>query len=178
MPTAPDQSDLLAGACELVGRFNYHFGHLEEKLNAAIAKLFKLDDASASILTANIDFVRKVYIVRSAVIAQNASPKEKWLTKEIHAAFSAVLDVNNDRQIVAHASFEPNGNDEVVFKRIVARKKLVPNQIVWTKEKFEQRFDQMRRLDRELEKILRHIQPYVPKLDFSDPRNSMYLGFF
>lgn len=171
-----EKPDPLTRACELVGRFNYHFGRLEERLNAAIAKLFRLDEVSADILTANIDFVRKVNIVRSAVVAQNASPAEKWLTKEIDEAFSGVLGINTDRQIVAHSSFEAHNTGGVVFDRLVARDKLVRNQIVWTEQQFAQRFERMRTLERELESVLRHIEPYVPKLDFSDPRNSMYLG--
>jgi hypothetical protein len=161
-----------------VGRFNYYFGRLEERLNAAITKLFKLDEVSADILTANIDFAKKVNIVRSAAAAQNASRAEKWLTKEINEAFSGVLGKNMDRQIVAHSTFEAHSSGGVAFERLVAREKLVRNQIVWTEQQFEQHFERMQSLERKLESVLRHIEPYRPKLDFSDPRNSMYLGSF
>jgi|NGEPerStandDraft_6_1074524.scaffolds.fasta_scaffold203027_1 hypothetical protein len=175
MSQTAEGHDPLARACELVGRFNYHFSRLEQKLNASIAKLFKLDDVSADILTANIDFSRKVNIVRSAVTAQNASPGEKWLTEEIKSAFNGVLEINNERLIVAHSPFEVHADGGVVFDRTVAREELKRNEIVWSEQKFGQHFDRMRLLERELENVLRHIEPYVPRLDFSDPRNSGYL---
>jgi len=172
-PANPD--DPLIRACELVGRFNYHFGHLEETLNASIAKLFKLDGVSADILTANIDFSRKVSIVHSAVTAQNASPGEGWLTKEIKESFNEVMAINDSRLIVAHSPFEPRRDGGVAFYRIVARGQLKRHEIVWTVEQFEQLYERMQRLERELGNVLRHIEPYEPKLDFSDPRNSMYI---
>jgi hypothetical protein len=64
-----------ASAYELVGRFFYHFGRVELQLNDAITKLFDLDPAKAQIIISNIDFVRKVYIVHSAVALQTKSGK-------------------------------------------------------------------------------------------------------
>jgi hypothetical protein len=61
-----DKTDPPARACELVGRFFYHFGRVELQLDAAITKLFKLDPVYAPIITANIDFVRKLNIAETA----------------------------------------------------------------------------------------------------------------
>jgi hypothetical protein len=49
-----ETNDRLAHACELVGRFFYHFSRMELQLDTAIAKLFKLDPLYAPIVTANI----------------------------------------------------------------------------------------------------------------------------
>jgi hypothetical protein len=176
MPMPDEIDNPPARACELVGRFLYHFSRLETDLNAAVAKLFKLDEASADIVTANIDFARKLYIVRSAVHEQNASPHEKWLTSEIKEAFDGVLAMNTERQIVAHSSFGSHPEGGVVFTRTTAREKLARSEVVWGEDKFAKFFKRMQELEQELDKVLRHIEPYVPKFDFSDPRNSGYLA--
>jgi hypothetical protein len=176
MPMPAEADSPPARACELVGRFLYHFSRIETELNAAVAKLFKLDEASADILTANIDFARKLNIVRSAVHEQNASPHEKWLTNEIKETFVGVLAMNTERQIVAHSSFRSHPDGGVVFTRTMAREKLARSEVVWDEDKFAKFFKRMKELERGLDKVLRHIEPHVPKLDFSDPRNSGYLA--
>jgi hypothetical protein len=69
--TPLDRADLL------VGRFFRHFGTIEAELNDAIRKLFELSPESAETVCANIDFYRKVHIVRSALTDQDADGKHK-----------------------------------------------------------------------------------------------------
>jgi hypothetical protein len=107
---------------------------------------------------------------------QNASPEQEWLKKSIEDTFGKLHAVNMERQVVAHSAFEPHEKDGVQFRRTVARGQLNRLDPHWTEEKFEREFEKMEKLERELENILRHIKPYTPSLDFSDPRNSMYLG--
>jgi hypothetical protein len=170
------QNDPLARACELVGRFLYSFSRLEAKLDAAIAKLLKLDNVSASIVAANLDFVRKLNIVQTAVQEQNASPGEKWLTNEIEQVFKRIRTINDSRQIMAHSPFGPSPGGGVVFDRTVAKGKLSVKQLDWDEAMFEKTLRRMENLERGLDSVLRHIRPYEPSLDFSDPLNSGYLA--
>jgi hypothetical protein len=176
MPDANPRPDQIGRACELIGRFSYHFSRLDEQLNSAIVHLFKLEEATADIITSNIDFARKLNIVHSAVNEQNASPEQEWLRKSIKETFGALYAVNMERQVVAHSAFEPDDKDGVQFRRTVARGQLNRLDPHWSEDKFHKEFEKMQKLERELENVLRHIKPYRPSLDFSDPRNSMYLG--
>ena len=120
-------------------------------------------------------FARKLNIVKSAANEQNANPEQEWLRKSIKETFGKLFAVNMERQIVAHGAFEPHEIGGVQFKRTVARGQLNRVNPHWSEDKFEKEFSAMQELQRELENILRHIKPYTPSLDFSDPRNSMYL---
>jgi hypothetical protein len=162
-------------ACELVGRFLYYFSKLEAELNSAIMTLFKLDADSSDIVTANIDFFRKLSIIGSAVRAQNASRDQEWLRNEIDETFSAIAKINDLRIIIAHSAFSAHPVDGVQFTRIVARDKLNRHAPIWTENNFAREFEKMKHLELALGNVLRHIQPYTPKLDFSDPRNSFYI---
>lgn len=148
---------------------------MEEQLNVAIAALFKLGEPAAEILTANLDFVRKVHIVQSAVNEQNASPDQAWLRKEIKDTFGTILGVNTERQVVAHSAFEPGGGGGVQFRRTVAKGQINRQDPFWDEAKFAREFETMKRLEASLANVLRHIQPYVATLDFSDPRNSIFI---
>jgi hypothetical protein len=163
-------------ACELVGRFAFYFARLEAQLSSAMATLFKLDDPSVDILAANVDFARKLSIVQSAVREQNASPDQEWLQLEIDETFNDVFKINDKRIILAHSLFEAHADDGVKFSRTVAREKLNRHEKIWTEKMFACEFEAMVALDRRLENVLRHIQPYVPKMDFSDPRNNIFIA--
>jgi hypothetical protein len=121
MPNADAQPDPMTRSCELVGRFAYYFSRLEEQLNSSIIRLFKLEGEIADIITANIDFARKLNIVQSALNEQNASRERERVRKEIKKTFADISTVNMDRQIVAHSAFEPHKTGGVQFKRTVAR---------------------------------------------------------
>src|SRR3974390_657594 len=146
-------------------------------IDAAVAKLFALEDFTAAIITANIAFARKINGVTSAVHQQNERSDEKWLTDEIKTTFSAVMEMNNERNIVAHSPFESHTGGGVEFDRTVAKARLKMEAIIWTETDFAARFEKMRRLEISLENVLRHIQPHSVSQDFSDPRNSARGGF-
>jgi hypothetical protein len=57
----PEQTrDPLSIACELVGRYQYHFSRIDDALNEGIAKVFDLNEGASSVLLANMDFMKKV----------------------------------------------------------------------------------------------------------------------
>jgi len=165
-----------ARAYELVGQFLYHFSRLEEQLNIAVGQLFKLEEPATQIVTSNLDFSRKVSIVRSAVNEQNSSPDLEWLRTEIKDTFGAILAMNDQRLVVAHSAFEPGQTGGVQFRRATARNELRRVDPYWDEAKFAQDYETMKTLVQKLVMVPRHIEPYVPKLDFSDPRNSGYIA--
>jgi hypothetical protein len=52
------EPDPLEVACSLVGRFQYHFGRVEQKIDQAVIKLLDLDDKAGPIVTGGIDFAK------------------------------------------------------------------------------------------------------------------------
>jgi hypothetical protein len=151
------EADPLARACELVGRFLYRFARVESRLDEAITKLFKLDHETARIVATNIDFFKKRNIVLCAVKHQNsnaATPIEGMDT-----TFSAIANQNDARNIVAHSAFEPDPNDGVRFKRTVATTELQILDPHWTEENFKQHFTTLEALERDLEEVVRKLEP-------------------
>ncbi len=65
----------------LVGRFFRLFGAIELELNEAIRKLFELSNDSAETICANLEFFKKVNIVRSALSDQDKEGKRKEIDK-------------------------------------------------------------------------------------------------
>lgn len=160
-------------ACLLVGRFLFHFSNIEAELNDALRKLFELHPDSADTVCANIDFFRKVHIVRSALTDQDTDGAR---TQQIKEVFKKVARFNDQRLVAAHAPFEANGNDGIRFKRTLAKTGLSRETPVWTAEYCAKLYGDMVALRTDLHMMVQSIAPYHPSLDFSDPRNSGYLG--
>jgi len=162
----PDKSetsaldDPLSAACELVGRFLYHFAAVEQRIDAAVAKLFELTDDGADILTANIDFSRKINLIETMVHLQASDKAPEW-QKNATSLLNAIKGKNDPcRQIVAHSSFEPAENNSVRFKRTVARGKLQRNETVWTKTMFDNHFADMDKYAIQLDGLIADLQPF------------------
>jgi hypothetical protein len=155
----------------LVGRFFRLFGAIELELNEAIRKLFELSNDSAETICANLEFFKKVNIVRSALSDQDKEGKRK----EIDKLFGCITRMNDHRILAAHASFEASGNDGVVFSRSIAKTGLQRTSPTWTEEDCAKMFTEMKDIRKELHVLAQSIAPYHPTLDFSDPRNSQYL---
>jgi hypothetical protein len=149
-------NDPLSATCERVGRFLYYFSRVEMQLDEAITKLFKLDPQIAPIVTVNIDFFRKLNIVRCAVQYQNDNtPRKKKIST---TEFGKLGKENEARQVIAHSGFEPDGAEAVQFKRSVARQKLKPAPR-WTKHEFEQHFKALQKLETDLRKMVSELDP-------------------
>src|SRR5437899_1768574 len=87
-------------ACLLVGRFFLHFSKIEAELNDALRKLFELNPDSADTVCANIDFFKKINIVRSALTDQNADGSQ---ATNLEKLFGQIAGINDHRLIAAHA---------------------------------------------------------------------------
>jgi hypothetical protein len=159
MSNTPAQLDPLERACALVGRFMYHFGRVEQKIDQAAIKLAELDPKSAPVI-ALIDFARKLNdLVRGSVYAQTSNAKDKEFAKEV---CNRAHDMNNYRRIIAHASFEPAG-DGVRFSRAVTTKGEVrPITDPWTADDFAERYEEMRKLEEDLNALILLIKPLPP----------------
>ncbi len=150
----PDKSetgaldDPLSTACELVGRFLYHFAAVEQRIDAA------------DILTANIDFSRKINLIETMVHLQASDKAPEW-QKSATSLLNAIKGKNDPcRQIVAHSSFEPAENNSVRFKRTIARGKLQRNEPVWTKMMFDNHFADMDKYAIQLDGLIAELQPF------------------
>jgi len=97
-------ADPLEAACSLVGRFQYHFGRVEQKIDQAVIKLLDLDDKAGPIVTGSVAFASKLNFVRTSAYEQAGNNKDKQCADD---TCNDVFKINNDRQIVIHSSFEP-----------------------------------------------------------------------
>ena len=70
-------ADPLEAACSLVGRFQYHFGRVEQKIDQAVIKLLNLDEKAAPIVTGSIAFASKLNLVRTSSHQQAVNEKDK-----------------------------------------------------------------------------------------------------
>lgn len=131
--------------------------------------MLTLNEGAKDIVCANLDFVKKLNIIRSAVDLQFEDQEKK-----LAATLNKVLEVNNYRQTVIHSTFEAGPNEGVRFSRVIAKKTLERHSADWDRTEFDQRFKTMIKLEVDLDQLVADLKPYVPKLDFSDPRNSMY----
>jgi hypothetical protein len=175
MKTSESQNarDPLTIACELVGRYQYHFARIDRALDAGLVKVLNLNEAAANVLIANIDFYKKTNIIKAVVQLQ-------FVDKDgaIESLLNRIRGVNSpDRQTVIHSTFEPQGTNAVKFRRLVAKDTLDVQEPVWTDKEFSQKYSQLENLAVELERLIESLEPYTPSLDFSDGRNSTFFVF-
>ena len=119
-----------------------------------------------------MDLKKKIDTIQSMVSLQ-FEDKDGSLKKLLNK----IAGINSPhRQTVIHASFEPNGADGVKFTRVTAKGELEKEPKIWTAKDFKNHFAEMEKNAAKLEELVQNLKPYVPSLDFSDPRNSMYLA--
>jgi hypothetical protein len=165
------QPNPLEKACSLVGRFQYHFARVEQKIDHAVIKLFDLDEKAAPIITGSVDFAKKVNFVRTLAL-QADKPEDQEFADNTS---TKVLKVNNTRQIVVHSSFEPAPGGGVQFRRTVAKDGRVRvDDQVWDDKKFSKHYTEMGALETELDRLIELIKP-VP-FDWYVPWQEMYSG--
>ena len=105
----------LEQACALVRRFMHHHGRIEQKINQAVIKLLDLDERNASVVVSLVSFANKVKLVKAAAYDQAQKDEEKQFAD---GTCGGIFGINDDRNIVAHSSFEPAPDgDGVQFKR-------------------------------------------------------------
>jgi hypothetical protein len=166
-------ADPLEQACSFVGRFQYHFGRLEQKIDQAVIKLLDLDNKAGPIVTGSVDFARKVNFVRTAANEQRSLNDEDKDFAE--RTCKKVFEINNARQIVIHSSFEPADNGGVQFKRTVAKDGQVQSHDqAWNDEEFSKQCSKMKALEVDFDKLIQLIKPVeVPNFGWYMPLSDM-----
>jgi hypothetical protein len=149
----------LSIACERVGRFLYDFSLLEQGLDDAIIKLFELKTNPGAILTANIDFSRKVSLVQSIAVLQGEGRPEEW-AKDVNRLFKEIRGINDPhRQTLAHSHFEATVDGGVQFKRARARESLKREDPLWPPQKFKEHSQKLQSLTAELYHLVLQLRP-------------------
>ena len=170
MANAANSVDPLERACALVGRFQYHFSRVEQKIDEAIIKLLDLDEKAGQIVTGSVDFLKKVNLVRTSASQQLTAEQDKKFAED---TCKRVFAINDKRQDVIHSSFEPVG-DDVQFWRIVARGGNVRVfNVKWTDKDFEEQWAEMKELEAALSRLILMIKP-LPPMDWYTPFQDMY----
>ena len=165
------ERDGLSYACEWVGQFFYHFSRMERELDSCIGKVFELKIGPTSILTAKMSVAAKITIVSAMIESQMSGPKRTQLQKLLNKIWA----INDDRVVIAHSTFTAAENNSVKFERLSLNKDGYELKTpIWTKSDFDRRFKHMEKWSTTLGNLVEQLEPYVPSLDFSDPRNSMY----
>ena len=138
------QADPLEQACLLVGRFQYHFGRIEQKIDHGVIKLFDLDENAGPIVTGSLDFAKKLNLVRTAASQQAGNAKDRKFGED---TCKGVFDINDVRQLVIHSSFEPTSSGDVQFRRTVAKDGRVRvHDQVWGEKEFNKQYAKINKL--------------------------------
>lgn len=166
-----DLENPLEHACALVGRFQYHFAHVEQKIDQAVIKLLDLDEKAATIVTGGSDFAKKLNFVRTYANEQADNEEDKKFGEKTCGQVFAINDV---RQLVIRSSFDPAPGGGVQFRRTVAKDGSARiHEETWDDKKFSELCENMSALEMDLEILInRVIRPgQVPpfKFDWSSP---------
>jgi hypothetical protein len=146
-------------ACCLVGRFFYYFARVEQKIDQAVIKLSDLDEKVAPVV-ASLDSGRKVELVRGSARAQLTEAKDRQFATD---TCNKVHELNMDRRMIAHSSFEPAAGGSIQFSRIITREgKIINIAEPWSATNFSERFRDMEALIRELDRLILLIKPLPP----------------
>lgn len=173
MSNASVPPDPLDRACSLVGRFLWHFGRLEEKVDQAIIKLLDLNETVAPVVTGGMDFARKLNLAVAAARKQAGNEEDEQFAAD---TWGRIMDINNDRTIVAHSSFAPASGGGVQFRRKVTKAGDVRvDDPLWTEIYFFERFARMTALEARLDKLIGFIKPGdLPPFDWYVPWQETY----
>jgi hypothetical protein len=159
----------LEKAFGLVGRFLYHFGRLEEKINQAGIKLLGLDKKAGPVVQL-IPLVRRISLVKNSACSQAKNEGEEKHAKDTCDRIAAMNDYRN---IIAHSPFDASGAD-VQFRKAAVSKdgQFKPIDPPWTEADFSNRYTEMTALETELDKLIGLIEP-IP-IDLLNSWQEMY----
>ena len=187
MTTTLEQNQALDEACRLVGRFLMHFAIMEQALDSAIGKLLGLHDPAIDIVSANIQFSKKIDVLFASekFLAAIPAKERKTFLKDTG---SGIMELNNNqsmkkqkpiinRVMAAHCPFEPSADGGVSFRRVVTSSgELDVRDFTYSLQEIERACERAVELAKDLNRVVAEMKPYEPRLDFSDPRNSGYLA--
>lgn len=164
-----------AQAHRLVGQFLQNFALLEQALDTGIGKLLGLDGGKSDIVCSSIPLAKKLGVFFSAEGLLGALP-DAQRKRRLKDTRSDILTLNQQRVMFAHNPFSASAGGGISFRRVVADTKLQVSTIILSAEEVERLCNDAKRLVSQLDELVSEMEPYVPSLDFSDPRNSGYLA--
>jgi hypothetical protein len=146
MSNNSDKEDPLARACELVGRFLYHFGRVDRKIDEAVIKLLDLGEKLAPVVTA-IDFAKKLRLVKLSADSQISDPAEK---ENAHDICARVYAVNDDRTLIAHSDFDAAPGGGVQFGKLPTK----DGRVLEVDTQFSASYEEMSALEADLDQLI------------------------
>jgi hypothetical protein len=159
MSNNSDKEDPLARACALVGRFLYHFGRVERKIDEAVIKLLGLSEKLTPVVTA-IDFARKLKLVKLSADTQITDPAEN---KKAHDLCGRVYTVNDNRTIITHSDFDAAPGGGVQFGKVTTKDgRVLDVGPLWSDAKFNASYDDMNALETELGQLINQLKRGEP----------------
>ena len=162
-------------ACRLVGRYLHTFAQVETALDDGVARLLGADGRGRVVLVGVLPLAQKMNVL-FATEREEASRPDNNRTKLLRETNKLLRQLNDDRILAAHSSFEAIEGG-LRFQRLkVSDGKVIRRSVEWTSEFVDDRCLQAQRAIELIKEVVDGFQPFVPSLDFSDPRNSMYLA--
>jgi len=137
-------------AYALVGRFLNTWAFMESALNEAIAIALDLKLLQGIIVTAEIDFLKKIFMVRTAVKLELFEKQ----AKEYETLLNGIQKLSEDRNIIAHNFFSMFPEEKAVkFYHYKARGKLDISTPTYTISKLESMDAELHDAQRKLSKL-------------------------
>jgi hypothetical protein len=162
----PSSDPQLDEACRQVGGFLYHFGLLEEALNALIGKALELDENRTAIVGSSVSFYKKIELLQAAIQAQ-PHQDETWKQKAV-STLNKITKYNGCRNIVAHHAFcgDPSGGVIFRYAGIDHGSKALKKELkLWTRTDFKTKCESIDRITGKLEKLKDTLVPVVAALE-------------
>jgi hypothetical protein len=126
-------------ACLAVGRFFFHWAGLESQMNLVIGKLFNIDPAEQPIITANLKFIDKLYIIHTTLQWQGKVHNEAW-RRRAQKLIRRIGRLNKSRNLMAHNLFVSLTNKTVRFYKVEAKGSYDLTSAHWSIQDFERTY--------------------------------------
>jgi hypothetical protein len=122
-------------AFAMVGQFLQTYAKMEEALHDAIGTALSIDQIKMKILAVNIDFSKKVQILRTLIdISESFTDEERKTAK---SECKKMITFAENRNIVAHTYFGPDcTNKGVEFKTVKASGDFSADGKIWLDDEF------------------------------------------
>jgi hypothetical protein len=166
MSNNSDEQDVLARACELVGRFLYHFGLVERKIDEAVIKLLDLSEKLAPVVTA-IDFARKLRLVKLSADTQITDPAEK--EKRMTSAEGCTRSMMTERLLPTPTSTLLQMEVCSLASLWTKEGRVLPLGPLWRDTQFDASYNRMRALEAELDQLIKLLKPSEPAVNWFIP---------
>src|ERR1700733_9074154 len=144
-------------ACELVGRFFYHWSQLEFTINRAIWKLFDVAALEGLIITSNLQLRDRLHIVNTALQFKGRSQDEVW-KRRVRKTINRIGRLGGNRNFLAHTMFSATTTGHVDFFHVEARGSLNLPDTLWHPKQLQCQYDLIQKADVDLEQLTKSLE--------------------